>query len=292
MSAELVSQEYGKARVRLVKLIKKPGWQDIINYTVQCLLESEKGAFNCNYTKADNSTCVPTDTTKNTVYVLAKRHNFSSPEEFAAILCQHFLAQYNHVDIVKVEIAETLWKRMTIDGKEHSHAFSKAGTAARTVRAEIRRSTGVLQISGGVKDLVVLKTTGSGFVNFHKCKYTVLPESDDRILATSVQAEWKYVKYNPATNYKNIYDTVIQTIEKIFATTYSASVQATIWDIANFLIEKIPEIEEISFALPNLHHWTVDVARFGEKNEDDIFVAVDEPHGLIKATIRRSRARL
>jgi urate oxidase len=39
--------------------------------------------------------------------------------------------------------------------------------------------------------------------------------------------------------------------------------------------------------LPNLHHWIVDLTAFGLPNDRDIFVATQEPYGLIDATVRR-----
>ena len=38
----------------------------------------------------------------------------------------------------------------------------------------------------------MLKTTGSEFRGFLKDRYTTLPETDDRILATSLVARWRY----------------------------------------------------------------------------------------------------
>src|SRR3972149_1514238 len=39
---------------------------------------------------------------------------------------------------------------------------------------------------------------------------------------------------------------------------------------------------------PTLHHWTYDLSPFGLENDREIFVATEEPHGLIEATVRRS----
>ena len=47
-------------------------------------------------------------------------------------------------------------------------------------------------VVSGVKDLVVLKSTGSEFKGFLKDRYTTLAETDDRILATSLVARWRY----------------------------------------------------------------------------------------------------
>lgn len=110
MAAIVGYNRYGKASVRLLKVIKGDPQHKIVNYTVQVLLE---GDFDESYTHADNYKVVPTDTTKNTIYCLAKK-NFSSPEEYALLLGNHFLDMYPQLKKVLVEVRETLWDRMSI----------------------------------------------------------------------------------------------------------------------------------------------------------------------------------
>jgi urate oxidase len=47
---------------------------------------------------------------------------------------------------------------------------------------------------------------------------------------------------------------------------------------------------EITLALPNRHHLLVDLAPFRLDNPNEIFVATDQPFGLIEATVTRSPA--
>lgn len=82
-------------------------------------------------------------------------------------------------------------------------------------------------------------------------------------------------------------------VTHVFATEYSVSVQATMWSIGTLAIKTIPTIDEIYLSLPNLHHWVVDTSRFANlQNNNDIFVASDEPHGIIEATIKRAASKL
>jgi urate oxidase len=48
-------------------------------------------------------------------------------------------------------------------------------------------------------------------------------------------------------------------------------------------------IEEITLTLPNRHHLLVDLKPFGLDNPNEVFVATDQPYGLIEATVRRQR---
>ena len=57
--------------------------------------------------------------------------------------------------------------------------------------------------------------------------------------------------------------------------------------MANAMLERHEELDEIRMVLPNLHHWTVDLSAFGMTNDKVVYVATTEPHGLIEATVRR-----
>src|SRR6202008_3556641 len=84
----LASNTYGKSRVRLMKLARRPDRHDIKEITFQILF---RGDFASCYEAGDNSKILPTDTIKNTVYVLARKHEIDAIEEFAQRLIEHFL---------------------------------------------------------------------------------------------------------------------------------------------------------------------------------------------------------
>jgi len=287
-SATLVSAQYGKARVRLFKTKKTDTKHFVTNYTVQVLLSGPQ--FESSFTRSDNSLVIPTDTVKNTIYFKA-RESFSSPEEFAHLIANHFLG-FKHVETVRVEITETMWNRMIVKGSEHPHSFTRSTGETRIANLVQTRSS--IELYGGIKDFVVLKTTESGFVGFHKCNLTVLPEVDDRILATNVSATWKYhpSALQAKANFNQIFTDSKQLITDVFATEYSPSVQATLWSVSTKMLQYFDMIEEVKFALPNLHHWEIDFTRFGLENTGEIFVAVDEPHGQIEGTVRRNTSKL
>ena len=81
------------------------------------------------------------------------------------------------------------------------------------------------------------------------------------------------------------------TLLEAFADHDSASVQASIWIVGKAILERHPELDEVSMSLPNLHHWTVDLSPFGIENDRQVYVATTEPYGLIEATIRTGLRR-
>ena len=72
-----------------------------------------------------------------------------------------------------------------------------------------------------------------------------------------------------------------------FATHRSESVQHTLYAMGRAVLDAVPEVAEIHLVMPNRHHLPVDVAPFGLENRHEVFVAPEEPFGLIQATVRR-----
>ena len=131
-----------------------------------------------------------------------------------------------------------------------------------------------------------MKTARSAFSDFPRDRFTTLAETDDRIMATKLTAIWTYGA--PGIDYDATFAAMRGTLLEVFADHDSDSVQHSIWVIAKAMLERHEELDEVRMVLPNLHHWTVDLAQFGIDNDRLVYISTTEPHGLIEATIRRS----
>jgi urate oxidase len=143
-------------------------------------------------------------------------------------------------------------------------------------------------VEAGVEDLVVMKTTRSAFKGYPRDRYTTLPETDDRLMATKLTAIWRYG--SPEIDDDATFGAIRSTLLEVFADHDSPSVQASIWIMGRAILEKHDEVAEVRMVLPNLHHWLVDLSPFGLENDREIFTPTTEPHGLIEATVRRGEA--
>lgn len=281
MSVELVDNNYGKSRVRLIKVSRRGEWHELQNINVKIAFE---GDFDDIHLEGDNSKCLPTDTMKNTVYALAAQtERIEEIESFGLRLARYFLAGNEQVSRVSIDISEHKYTRIPVDGDPHSHSFSKDEGEKRTTSIRITRDETVVE--SGLEELTVIKTTGSGFSGFIKDKYTFLPETDDRIFCTSVKANWRYASPEAAT--EELWRGVRQTILDTFAEHVSLSVQHTLHAMGEAVLNNHEAVTEIAFSLPNIHCIPVDVTKFGEKNKNAIFVPTEEPHGLIEGRLRR-----
>jgi len=280
MPAALGENRYGKSRVRLVRVTRHGDRHDLADLMVSIRFE---GDFAAAHADGDNRHVLPTDTMKNTVYALAKNHPVDPIEEFAIRLARHFLEGNPPLSGVVIGIRENLWTRIPVGGSPHRHAFNSAGAERRTTRVAATRDG--ITVHSGIDGLVVLKTTGSGFAGFHRDALTTLPETSDRILATRVRARWEY--WGGDVAWSATWAGVRRLILETFATQESPSVQHTAHAIGQAVIESFDGIRWIRLAMPNLHCLLVDLKPFGLENRNEIFVPVDEPHGLIEATVVR-----
>jgi urate oxidase len=270
----LAADTYGKSRVRLMKLSRHADRHDLKEVTLQILFEGDFA--NC-YEAGDNSKILPTDTIKNTVYVLARQHEILAIEAFAECLIEYFLRNNPQVSVVRVEITEHLWSRIT------STAFTRA-SGQRT--AVVTGTRDAVTISAGIDDLLVLRSAGSGFEGYIKDQYTTLPEASDRIFQTALVAVWRYSK-SCSIDFNAQWEGIRAAILDTFATHDSRSVQHTLHAIGQQVLAEFPDVAEIQLTMPNKHALLVDLSRFGLDNSNEIFLPTDEPSGYIEAKLVR-----
>jgi urate oxidase len=277
---KLTEQRYGKVQVRVLKILRANGRHTVCEIEVTVLLS---GDFETSYTSGDNSKVVPTDTIKNTIHVLAKEQLGEELESFAVIVGQYFLRRYKQMREALVEIAERVWGRLEIDGRPHPHSFYDAGAARKFTRVICTAQS--CEVQGGMRDLVILKSTGSGFENYPKGEYTTLPETADRILATSLSGTWRFA--NAPGSYRGTNANILLAILKVFEENFSPSAQTTLFQMAEAALAICPEISQIDLSMPNKHYLPINLAPFGLENKNEVFVPTDEPFGLIEASVTR-----
>jgi len=214
---------------------------------------------------------------------LARQGPVDPPEAFGERLARHFLGACPAARRAVVEIAVNRWDRVSVSDAPHDHTFVR-GSAERRLATVTVDENGV-GVEAGLEELGLLKTTGSGFAGFLRDSYTTLEETGDRILATDVEAHWKYVR--PPRDYTGTWSAARASLLETFARHRSASVQQTLYAMGESALARCAEIGEIRLILPNRHHLLVDLSPFGLDNPNEIFVATREPYGRIEAVIVR-----
>ena len=271
----LGDNQYGKAENHVVRVNKDGDRHSISDLTVISQLH---GDFEDAYFVGDNAHVVATDTQKNTVFAFA-REPFASQEEFLLRLGQHFVDGFDWVTGGRWAAREATWERIN----DHDHAFVRSGTETRTSVVKIDGEN--TYVISGLQDLAVLKSTGSGFVGYPRDRYTTLEETEDRILATSVTARWLYNTTD--LDWNKSYESIRSVLLESFTNHYSRALQETQYLMGKAVLDAHPEVDEIKFSMPNLHHFVVNLEPFQLDNPNIVFYAAHSPYGQIEGTLRR-----
>jgi urate oxidase len=292
MAIVLGDNRYGKAETRVVRIVRDTPRHEIRDRNVSTAL---RGDFADAHETGDQAHVLPTDTQKNTVYAYAREHGDKSAEEYAVAIADRLLEASPYATSAQVRVDEYAWDRVPVgpadDRHEHDHAFVRRGTETRTcaVTVEGRDADRRLHVLSGLTDLTVLKSTGSEFKGFLKDRFTTLAETDDRVLATSLTAWWRWGLEHPA-DWDASYEGVRAILLETFAATYSRALQETLQLMGKAALEAHPGLAEIKFSAPNKHHFVVDLSAFDLDNPGEVFHADDRPYGLIEAQLRRDDA--
>jgi urate oxidase len=287
MTIVLGDNQYGKAENRVVRIYRDGPRHEIRDVNVSTSL---RGDFSAAHLTGDQSLVLPTDTQKHTCFAYAREKGIGQVEDYALDLAEHFVDDIAPVEGARVEVEEYAWERVRIDGQEHDHTWVRRGPEVRTTVVTVdgtgdgRRAW----VVSGLKDLVLLKSTGSEFWGYLKDDYTTLAETHDRVMATSLTARWRYD--GTEVSWDSVYADVHRLLISRFAEVHSLALQQTLWEMGKAVLEAHPEIAEIKLSAPNKHHFLVNLSPFGIDNTGEVFHAADRPYGLIQCAVTRDDA--
>jgi len=292
---------YGKQGIKLLNLVKNGPVHSVKELEVFTLLTLSSTK---DYLEGDNSDIIATDSQKNTVYILAKKHGVKSPEDFGILLCNHFLKTYDHITQAVVKVEQLMWNRVSYGEhaniqKLHNHAFVQTPVCSRIATVTLRRAEKDPIVVSGIKGMTLLKTTQSSFVNFINDAYRTLPDANDRIFSTVVDCSWQYRK-NTTIDYDKAWELVKYCIVSNFAGDLdqgipSPSVQNTLYLAEKSALNEIPAIDFIEMTLPNKHYVNIDFSKFGDLvpgGDETVFLPLDKPSGVIYLKLARNMSKL
>lgn len=287
MSIVLGPNQYGKAENRVVRIYRDSDRHEIKDINVSSAL---RGDFTDAHTTGDQARVLPTDTQKNTAYAFAKKVGIDQIENYALALGRHFVDDTEPVEGARIEVDEYTWERVSVGGQPHDHSFARRGQEIRStvVTVDGKSDNQQVWVVSGLRDLVVLKSTGSEFAGFLVDDYTTLQETHDRVMSTSLNVRWRYTTTD--CDWGKAYDEIRQHLVEQFASVHSLALQQTLFEMGKTVLEARDDVAEIKLSAPNVHHFVYDLKPFGLENHNEVFHADDRPYGLIQATVLRDDA--
>ena len=288
MEYVLGAHQYGKAETRLVRIYRDDARHQIRDLNVSTSL---RGDFAAAHLAGDQANVLPTDSQKNTAYAFALEKGVTDIETYALTLARHFADDIEPVQAARVEVDEYEWERVRVGRGDHPPAFVRSSQEVRTTTAAVegRAREQRAWVLSGLRDLVLLKSTGSQFTGFLHDRYTTLAETDDRVLATSLTARWRHTRPE-RDDWSAVNASIRQVLIETFATVHSRALQQSLFQMGRAVLAAHADIAEIRLSAPNKHHFLVDLSPFGLDNRGEVFHADDRPYGLIQCAVQREDA--
>lgn len=256
-------------------------------------------AFMAAYTEGDNRLVVATDTMKNFIHRESLAFDGATLEEWLLFIGRRFLETYPHMERLRVSGSEIPFEPALVlsadsDGFVASETlFARQHGDRSTASLELERTPDsgvrVADLSAGRRGLQLMKVTGSSFADFARDEYTTLPERVDRPLYIHLDVGWRYGSSDSALAHGHeayvAGEQVADLVGAVFHRFVSLSIQHLVNEIGGVMLERWPQLSEISFESQN-RLW--DLAETSDE-DDRVKVYTDPrpPYGKIGLILRR-----
>ncbi len=249
------------------------------------------------YTRGDNRRVVATDTMKNFIVSVALACESATLEGWLHEIGAAFLSTYPHMERLTMVGRQLPFSPALVaqaDGFALSERlFSRERGDHSTARLDIERDErGGVRITdhhGGRRGLQLIKLSGSAFLQFARDEHTTLPERSDRPLYIWCDIGWRYFDVTdalgPAPSAYVDGEQVADLAASVFGDFVSLSIQHLVHEIGTRILDRFPQLAEVSFDSQN-RLWDV-----GEVSQTDervrVYTDPRPPYGRIGLIMRR-----
>jgi urate oxidase len=249
------------------------------------------------YTVGDNSMVVATDTMKNFIHAISLEFAGSTIEGWIESIGRRFLDRYEQMSHVHVAAREVPFRAVDVrTAEEHPTSSDRVFAAERgdhaTAAIVLARRDGSVEVTdmaSGRADLRLVKLSGSAFAAFARDEYTTLPERTDRALHVFMDVGWRYadpaiaISPDPARYVAS--EQVVDLVGAIFHEFVSNSVQHLVHEVGQRMLERWPQLVEVSFEAQNR---TWELPRVSDADERvRVYTDPPAPYGRIGLVLKR-----
>jgi len=273
------SSSYGESQLRLLRIVRRGDRDDPQDLTIALRFE---GDFAPAFRDGIASGVLPGEALKNLVYKVAREERHPAIETLGLALCDRVLRQHAQIGRVRVEISEQPWMRVDAGGKAQGQAFTPVAQERRTT-AIVSNGTRT-SVSSGIQDLALMRTSGLASGRAASETDNGVADGLQRLLIASLSLTWSYgegdIAFAPYR--QGIRAAVVET----FAWHASRSVQHTLYAIGDVIVTSYQGISTVTLALKERPYRPADLLELS-LDADALFVAYDEPVGIVEVTVER-----
>ncbi|MEH7179892.1 factor-independent urate hydroxylase [Neobacillus vireti] len=296
------TMSYGKADVWVYRTYAKPltgvrsipestfsGRKNILfGMNVKIAVEGE--AFLSSFTDGDNTLVVATDSMKNFILKHAGDYQGATQEGFLEFVARRFLETYSHMTGVSISAEQISFEELPVPANNSFEpsplVFRYSVNEQAAASIEVKREKDKIQTTNHVsslKGLKLIKVKGSSFYGYVKDEYTTLPESFDRPLFIFLNIDWKYNDIEDARGDKPDRYVAAEQVRDIAYTVFheenSPSIQNLIYRIGSRILERFPQLLEVTFESNN-RTWETVLDEISAPQEGKVFTEPRPPFGF------------
>lgn len=282
MPLRIGASSFGESRLRMLRVVRRGDRHDARDLTVSCRFE---GDFGPAFEEGRQGEVLPGEALKNLVYATARAHGGDEIETLGIALCQRVLDVSPRITRARVDVEELPWGRVIAGGKPQGQVFLAGATETRTAAVTSNgRQTAVV---AGIADLMLMRS--SGFVPPRRTAEGDDDETLQPLLVGALTARWTYhsadVTFGPFR--QGVRAAILDTVARPAA----RSVQHMLYTVADVVLASYEEIADVTLALRERPYRPADLFSAGIENPDELFVAADEPLGIVEVTVERDGRR-
>jgi urate oxidase len=263
----------------MLRVVRRGDRHDPRDLTVSVRFEGEfTGAFR----EGRAEGLVPGEALKSLVHATAREHATGDIESFGLALCQRLLADHPRISRARVEITERPWQRLEVGGKAQGQAFVASGPELRTVT--VTSNGAQTAVVAGIDQLIIMRTAG-----FSPARRDAAGNGEDDglqpLVVGALTVRWTYS--TPDVTFGPYRLGVRAAILETFAHHARHSVHHTLYAVADVILATYQEIADVTLTMHERPYRPADLFRANVENPDEIFVAIEEPVGVVEVTVER-----
>lgn len=282
MSLRIGASSFGESRLRMLRIVRRGDRHDARDLMVSCRFE---GDFVPAFEEGREGGVLPGEALKNLVHATALAHGGGEIESLGIALCRCVLEGNPRITRARVDVDELPWARVVAGGKPQGQVFLAGAGETRT--AAVTSNGTQIAVVAGIENLMLMRSSGFGPPR--------RPEDDggagdilQPLLVGALTAKWTYntadVTFGPFR--QGVRAAILDTVAR-----HARSVQHMLYGIADVVLASYEEISDVTLALRERPYRPADLFSAGIENPDELFVAADEPVGIVEVTVERDGAR-